>query len=95
MATPWLFVPPRARARTRARATVGVTGSLRSWLASVCCLGAAAGGLALSIGLGRCEAGSTSAANVSTLAPIMQTRGHPPAGCSRGSKAFTNVNPVR
>jgi hypothetical protein len=32
-------------------------------------------GLALSIGLGRCEAGSTSAANVSTLAPIMQTRG--------------------
>ena len=95
MATPWLFVPPPTRARTRARATVGAPGSLRSWLASVGCLGAAAGGLALSIGLGRCETGSTSAASLSTLAPIMQTRGHPPAGCSRGSKAFTNANPVR
>ena len=92
MPAPWLFKPPHRRTQARAQTAVGVPGSLRSWLASACCLGAAAAGFALSLSLGRCEEG---AASPSTLTPIMQTRGHIPVGCSRGSKTFTNVNPVR
>lgn len=71
-------------------------GPLRSWLVDGCCLGAAAAGLALAVGFSRCEAGSAGTSALSTLAPIMQTRGHrPPAGCRRGRTSVTNVNAVR
>lgn len=47
-----------------------------------CCLGAAVAGLALSVGFGRCEQGRAGTMALSTLAPIMQTRGHGlPTGC--------------
>lgn len=70
--------------------------SRRSWLVDGCCLGAAAAGLALTVGFSRCEAGGTGAEALSTLAPIMQTRGHrAPTGCGRGNKRLTNANAVR
>jgi hypothetical protein len=51
-------------------------GVLRSSLLDACCLGAAAGGFALSLGLGTCEAdlaGTAAITGPSILAPIMQT----------------------
>lgn len=80
----------------RSSETGGATDPRRSWLVDGCCLGAAAAGLALAVGFSRCEAGSAGTAALSTLAPIMQTRGHrPPAGCRRGRTSVTNVNAVR
>ena len=74
----------------------GAVGPLRAWLVDGCCLGAAAAGVALAVGFSRCEAGNAGSAALSTLAPIMQTRGHrTPAGCRRGRTSATNVNAVR
>lgn len=57
--------------------------SPRSWLVDGCCLGTAVAGLVLSLGLGRCEQGRAGPTVMSTLAPIMQTRGHRfPTGCA-------------